>query len=51
MIPAAGIRSALNDVIAPQMFDVENNFQSYLANRNRWLTKFWMTEAVDPVHW
>ena len=48
MIPGAGVRSALNDVLAPQLMDVENNFQSYLANRNRWLTNPLLTEAVDP---
>ena len=37
MIPGAGVRSALNDVLTPQLMDVENNFQSYLANRNRWI--------------
>jgi hypothetical protein len=48
MLPGAGVRSALNDVLAPQLFDVEDNFQSYLANRNRWLTNPLLTEAVDP---
>ena len=38
MIPGAGVRSALNDVLTPQLMDVEDNFQSYLANRNRWIT-------------
>ena len=32
MIPGAGVRSALNDVLTPQLMDVENNF--YLI----WLT-------------
>ena len=48
LIPGAGVRSALNDVIAPQLFDLENNFLNYLANRNRFLTQTWLTEAVDP---
>ena len=48
MIPGAGVRSALNDVLVPQLMDVENNFQSYLANRNRWLTHPLLEEAVDP---
>ena len=39
MIPGAGVRSALNDVLTPQLMDVENNFLSYLANRNRWITR------------
>ena len=47
-IPGAGVRSSLNDIIAPQLMDVENNFQQYLANRNRWLTHPLLTEAVDP---
>lgn len=48
MIPGAGVRSALNDVLTPQLMDVENNFQSYLANRNRWITHPLLEEAVDP---
>ena len=48
MLPGAGVRSALNDIIAPQLFDVEDNFQSYLANRNRWLTSPLLTPATDP---
>ena len=48
MIPGAGVRSALNDVLVPQLMDVENNFQSYLANRNRWITHPLLEEAVDP---
>ena len=45
LIPGAGVRSALNDVLMPQLQDVENNFQSYLANRNRWLTHPLLEEA------
>ena len=48
MIPGAGVRSALNDVLVPQLMDVENNFLSYLANRNRWITHPLLEEAVDP---
>ena len=48
MIPGAGVRSALNDVLMPQLQDVENNFLSYLANRNRWLTHPLLEEATDP---
>ena len=48
MIPGAGVRSALNDVLVPQLMDVQNNFLSYLANRNRWITHPLLTEAVDP---
>ena len=48
MIPGAGVRSALNDVLVPQLMDVDNNFQSYLANRNRWITHPLLEEAVDP---
>jgi hypothetical protein len=48
MLPGAGVRSALNDVLAPQLFDVEDNFQSYLANRNRFMTQAWLTPATDP---
>ena len=48
MLPGSGVRSALNDVLVPQLMDVENNFASYLANRNRWITHPLLTEAVDP---
>ena len=36
-IPGTGIRSILSRAIVPQIKDVENNFQSHLANRNRWI--------------
>jgi hypothetical protein len=48
LILGSGVRSALNDVLAPQLFDVEDNFQSYLANRNRWITHPLLEEATDP---
>ena len=35
LIPGTGVRSILNKAIAPQLKDVENNWQSYLANRNK----------------
>ena len=37
IIPGTGVRSILNKAISPQLKDVENNWQSYLANRNKWL--------------
>ena len=37
MIPGTGARSILNKAIAPQLKDVETNFASYLANRNKFL--------------
>ena len=37
LIPGAGIRSLLNKAITPQLKDVENNYQGWLANRNKWL--------------
>ena len=37
MIPGAGVRSSLSSTIAPHLQDVENNFQNYMANRNRWI--------------
>ena len=37
LIPGAGVRSPLSSVLVPQLQDVENNFQNYLANRNRWI--------------
>lgn len=48
LIPGAGVRSALNDALMPQLQDVENNFFAYLANRNRFVTHPLLEEAVDP---
>ena len=36
-IPMTGVRSILNKAIAPGLKEVENNWWSYLANRNKWL--------------
>ena len=48
MIPGAGVRSALNDVLTPQLQDVEQNFLAYLANRNRWITDPLLQDDIDP---
>ena len=48
MIPGAGMRSALNNVVTPQLQDVEQNFLAYLANRNRWLTDPLLQDDIDP---
>lgn len=37
MIPYTGVRSLLSKAITPQLKDVENDFGSYLANRNKFL--------------
>ncbi len=37
LIPYAGARSLLSKAITPQLKDVENDFLSYIANRNRFL--------------
>jgi hypothetical protein len=37
MIPYTGVRSMLSKAITPQLKDVENDFNSYLANRNKFL--------------
>lgn len=37
MIPYTGVRSILSKAITPQLKDVENDFNSYLANRNKFL--------------
>lgn len=37
MIPYTGARSLLSKAIAPQLKDVENDFNSYLMNRNKFL--------------
>ena len=36
-IPMTGVRSILNKAISPGLKEVENNWWSYLANRNKWL--------------
>ena len=36
-LPGTGVRSMLAKAIVPQLKDVENNWWSYLANRNRWI--------------
>lgn len=36
-IPLTGVRSILNKAISPGLKEVENNWWSYLANRNKWL--------------
>ena len=37
MIPFKGVRSILNNVISPQLRDVNNDFWGYLANGNKFL--------------
>jgi hypothetical protein len=37
MIPGAGVRGILSRTLVPQLKDVENNFLSYMAHRNRWI--------------
>jgi hypothetical protein len=37
VIPLTGMRSLLSKAITPQLKDVENDFTSYLANRNKFL--------------
>ena len=37
VIPMKGIRSILNNVVSPQLRDVQNNFWGYLANGNKFL--------------
>ncbi len=39
LIPGTGIRSTLSKVITPQLKDVERDFLSTLANRNKWIFK------------
>ena len=36
-LPGTGVRSILNKAITPQLKDVETNFMSYFANRNKFL--------------
>lgn len=37
LLPVAGIRSTLSRVVVPQLKDVENDFMSYMKNRNRFM--------------
>jgi len=37
MLPGAGARSVLNNVVTPQLKDVENEFLHHLANKNKFL--------------
>merc|ERR1712100_230664 len=39
---------ALNNVITPQLQDVEDNFLAYLANRNRFITDPLLQDDIDP---
>lgn len=47
LIPGAGIRSILNKAITPQLKDVENNYQGWLANRNKWLIGDGLEDYLD----
>tara|TARA_B100000035_G_scaffold3222_1_gene2776 strand:+ start:12018 stop:15968 length:3951 start_codon:yes stop_codon:yes gene_type:complete len=47
LIPGAGIRSLLNKAITPQLKDVENNYQGWLANRNKWLIGDGIEDYLD----
>ena len=47
LIPGAGIRSILNKAITPQLKDVENNYQGWLANRNKWLIGDGIEDYLD----
>ena len=44
-IPYKGVRSVLNNIIAPQMMDVSNDMQGYLMNANKFLYK---GRGMDP---
>jgi hypothetical protein len=37
-VPLTGVRSIANKALAPGLKEVENNWWSYLANRNKWLS-------------
>ena len=39
MLPQAGLRTILNNVWTPQLKDVENDFLTHLANKNKWAFK------------
>lgn len=47
IIPGAGVRSILNNVVTPQLKDVENNYLSWLANRNKWLVQDNLVDMLD----
>ena len=47
LIPGAGIRSILNKAITPQLKDVKNNYEGWLANRNKWLIGDGLEDYLD----
>lgn len=47
LIPGAGVRSLLNKAITPQLKDVENNYQGWLANRNKWIVGDGLEDYLD----
>lgn len=47
IIPGAGVRSILNNVVTPQLKDVENNYLGWLANRNKWLVGDDLVDHLD----
>jgi hypothetical protein len=47
LLPGAGVRSLLNKAITPQLKDIDNNYQSWLANRNKWLIGDGLEDYLD----
>ena len=47
LIPYKGVRSILNNAIAPQLKDVENDFLSYMQNYNKFIFKDELEDLLD----
>ena len=47
LIPYKGVRSILNNAIAPQLKDVENDFLSYMKNYNKFIFKDELEDLLD----
>ena len=50
LIPGSSVRGLASSILVPQLQDVDNNWQSYLANRNRFIPQIdsALTDAIDP---
>ena len=50
LIPGSSVRGMASSILVPQLQDTDNNWQSYLANRNRFIPPIdeALTDAIDP---
>ena len=47
MTPYKGVRSVLNNIVAPQLKDVNNDYGSYMKNANKFLFKDQLEDMLD----